>query len=225
MGVSQAKRPRRTALVAEQTRGLILEAAEAEFANRGFASARLEDIAERVGITRAAIIYHFRDKQALYNAVLEATFTPLADRIREAREVDAQPAQRFEGVVRAWVDYARERPTLSRLFMREVADSQGELRPDVQRHVNPMFSRVMESVEAGQASGDFRPIDPVHLVSILAGAIVWFVTHAPLLGDEPRGNDTSPESFSAYRDELIGVTRYLLDTRPPNRRAQRRSAQ
>ena len=56
MGVSQAGSSRRSTLVAEQTRELILQAAETEFANRGFARARLEDIAEPVGITRAAII-------------------------------------------------------------------------------------------------------------------------------------------------------------------------
>ena len=55
MGASQAQSPRRSALVAEETRDLILQAAEIEFANRGFARARLEDIAEPVGITREAL--------------------------------------------------------------------------------------------------------------------------------------------------------------------------
>jgi TetR/AcrR family transcriptional regulator len=212
MGVSQAGPPRRTALVAEETRELILAAAEIEFANRGFSRARLEDIAEPVGITRAAIIYHFGDKQALYTAVLEATFSALAQRIRDALEADAPHAQRVERLIGAWVDYAAERPTLARLFMREVADAPGELGPELRRLVDPMFSVVTEGIEKGQQEGAFRSVDPVLVVSILAGATVWFVTNAPLLGGEENRRLPNEEVFSAFRRELIGVTRHLLGT-------------
>jgi AcrR family transcriptional regulator len=68
--------PRRTTLKADETRELILGAAELRFAATGFYPTRLEDIAEDVGITRTAVIYHFQDKETLYNAVLEKLFTP-----------------------------------------------------------------------------------------------------------------------------------------------------
>jgi len=210
MGVSQAGSSRRSTLVAEETRERILQAAETEFANRGFARARLEDIAEPVGITRAAIIYHFGDKQALYAAVLEATFTALAERISAALEADAPHAERVERLIGAWVDYAAERPTLARLFMREVADSPRELAPALRQLVDPMFSVVTEGIEKGQNEGAFRKVDPVLVVSILAGATMWFVTDAPLLGGEEARGLSKEEVFSAFRQELIGVTRHLL---------------
>jgi TetR/AcrR family transcriptional regulator len=215
MGVSQAGSPRRSAVVAEETRELILRAAEAEFANRGFSRARLEDIAEPVGITRAAIIYHFGDKQALYVAVLEATFKALAERIRAALEANAPHAERVERLIGAWVDYAAERPTLARLFIREVADSPRELAPELRHLVDPMFSLVTEGIEKGQQEGAFRKIDPVLVISILAGATVWFVTNAPLLGGEEARRLPREEVFSAFRQELIGVTRHLLGTNNP----------
>jgi TetR/AcrR family transcriptional regulator len=215
MGVSQAGSPRRSTLVAEETRELILQAAETEFANRGFARARLEDIAEPVGITRAAIIYHFGDKQALYAAVLEATFKALAERIRAALEANAPHAERVERLIGAWVDYAAERPTLARLFIREVADSPRELAPEIRDLVDPMFSLVTDGIEKGQREGAFRKIDPVLVVSILAGATVWFVTNAPLLGGEETRRLPKEEVFSAFRQELIGVTRHLLGTDNP----------
>jgi TetR/AcrR family transcriptional regulator len=215
MGASQAGSPRRSALVAEETRELILQAAEIEFANRGFARARLEDIAEPVGITRAAIIYHFGDKQALYTAVLEATFKALAERIRAALEANAPHPERVERLIGAWVDYAAERPTLARLFMREVADAPGELTPELRQLVDPMFSVVTEGIEKGQQEGAFRNVDPALVVSVLAGATVWFVTNAPLLGGEESRRDPSQEVFTEFREELIGVTRHLLGTDTP----------
>jgi len=212
MGVSQAGSPRRSTPVAEETRDLILRAAEIEFANRGFARARLEDIAEPVGITRAAIIYHFGDKQALYAAVLEAAFKALAERIRAALESDVSHAERVEQLIGAWVDYAAERPTLARLFMREVADSPRELAPGIRDLVDPMFSVVTEGIDKGQQEGAFRKVDSTLVVSVLAGATVWFVTNAPLLGGEETRCVAREEVFSTFREELIGVTRYLLGT-------------
>ena len=215
MGVSQAGSPRRSAMVAEETRELILQAAETEFANRGFARARLEDIAEPVGITRAAIIYHFGDKRALYAAVLEATFKALAERIDAALEANAPHAERVERLIGAWVDYAAERPTLARLFMREVADSPRGLTPELRHLVDPMFSLVTEGILKGQQEGAFRKIDPALVVSVLAGATVWFVTNAPLLGGEEARRLSREEVFTEFRTELIGVTRHLLDTDNP----------
>ena len=215
MGASQAGSPRRSAVVAEETRELILRAAEIEFANRGFARARLEDIAEPVGITRAAVIYHFGDKETLYAAVLEATFKALAERIRAALEADAPHAERVEQLIGAWVDYAAERPTLARLFMREVADSPRELAPEIRHLVDPMFSVVTEGIEKGQREGAFRKIDPALVVSVLAGATVWFVTNAPLLGGGETMRLPKDKVFSAFREELIGVTRHLLGTANP----------
>ncbi len=68
---------------AEKTRGTILDAAEAVFAEKGFAAARLEDVAAIVGIRRASIVYYFRDKRDLYEAVLERLFSNLHARFRE----------------------------------------------------------------------------------------------------------------------------------------------
>ena len=55
---------------AERTRRAVLDAGEELFAERGFEATRLEDIAVRVGIRRASLVYYFPDKRRLYDAVL-----------------------------------------------------------------------------------------------------------------------------------------------------------
>ena len=61
-----------------RTRAEIVAAAERHFAERGYEATRLDDVADDVGIRRAAIFYHFGDKQELYAAVLEEVFRDLA---------------------------------------------------------------------------------------------------------------------------------------------------
>jgi len=204
----------------EETRRLILEAAEAEFASRGFAPARLGDIAERVGITRAAVIYHYGDKQSLYDAVLESVFHFLTQRIEEqvCRAEDAGEVAQIEAMFEAWIECSYERPTLARLYMREVADDEQGFRPEVERLVAPLFAGIIEQIEKAKKHGAIRPLDPHHLVTILAGAVTWYATSASLLASAPTGGRSEPERFTAYRDELMRITRFLLGTLPEEER-------
>lgn len=212
MSVSQiaTPSPRRTTLKADETRELILGAAEQRFAAKGFYSARLEDIADDVGITRTAIIYHFQDKETLYHAVLEKLFTQLNDRIGVALAQSASLPEQIEAAVEAWLDFAGERPTLMRLFMREVAGSEGGLRPEVQRYVEPMFARLIDALNEGQGNGKFRSVDPVQFWSILAGASMFFIMDAPLLAQSIAPGATEMARLDAYKQELKRVARQML---------------
>jgi TetR/AcrR family transcriptional regulator len=58
---------------------LALRSAEEVFGTLGYAGARMEDVAERVGIRRASLMYYFRDKQALYEALLDDLFGGLLE--------------------------------------------------------------------------------------------------------------------------------------------------
>lgn len=76
---------RRTRAEAEATREAILDAAELEFLERGVSRTALAHIADRAGVTRGAIYWHFKDKAALFAAMLERVrlpFAELADRYR-----------------------------------------------------------------------------------------------------------------------------------------------
>jgi TetR/AcrR family transcriptional regulator, acrAB operon repressor len=61
---------RRTADEAAATRESLIDAALEVFSERGYAAARLEEIAERADLTRGALYHHFSDKAELYLAVL-----------------------------------------------------------------------------------------------------------------------------------------------------------
>jgi AcrR family transcriptional regulator len=186
---------------------LILGAAELRFAATGFYPTRLEDIAEDVGITRTAVIYHFQDKETLYNAVLERLFAQLNDRISAALDSSLDLPARVEAAVEAWLDFAGARPTLMRLFMREVAGSEGGLRPEVQQFVDPMFARLIGTLDEGRRSNAFRAIDPVQFWSILAGASMFFIMDAPLLA-----NSETVARLDTYKQELKRVARHMLGT-------------
>lgn len=90
---------RRTKAEAEATREALLLAAEAEFLARGVTAASLEQIAQRAGVTRGAVYWHFKNKLDLFHAVMEQVRMPL-DRISgRLAEGEAEPVQQLSDAV------------------------------------------------------------------------------------------------------------------------------
>ncbi|MGE3624602.1 MAG: TetR family transcriptional regulator [Bdellovibrionales bacterium] len=70
---------RRTKDEAEQTRNAILDAAEQVFNKQGVAHTSLEEVARAANVTRGAVYWHFKDKIALCEAMLQRVFLPQED--------------------------------------------------------------------------------------------------------------------------------------------------
>ena len=62
---------RRTKEDAQATRTALLDAAERVFQQRGVSRTSLNEIAQAAGVTRGALYWHFKDKAALFNAMME----------------------------------------------------------------------------------------------------------------------------------------------------------
>jgi TetR/AcrR family transcriptional regulator len=223
MSQAAPQRPR-----AERTRAAVLEAAEAIFAEKGFAATRLEDVADRVGIRRASIVYYFKDKQELYHAVLAGVFGGLLEKISAALSRPDPLPVRIEAGVGAWVDYVGGRPSIARLILREVADAAPGRRPELLEHTRPFFDLIRQQVFERDSGAIARlsPIDPVHLASTIAGATVFFVAAMPALVPDLALDPVSPAHLAAHREEVLGIVRRLLGTQGPRktRPARRRAS-
>jgi AcrR family transcriptional regulator len=68
------------------TRGLILEAALAEFAEHGYQGATTASIARRVGVTQPLVHYHFGSKEALWRTTVDGLFTKLTGHLRRVSD-------------------------------------------------------------------------------------------------------------------------------------------
>jgi AcrR family transcriptional regulator len=206
---------RRATPKAERTRAAILEAAEQLFAERGFEATRLEDVAERVGIRRASIVYYFRDKPALYDAVLADVLAGLYDVVAPALGSKAPLLERIDLAVSAWVDYVGRRPTFARLLLREIAGAsgpEGTEGPAMLRHTGRFVELAQRTAaEARSDPGGVRSaVDPAHLAATIAGATVFFVSAIPTLFPALRFDPLAKEQLDAHRAEVLRITHRLI---------------
>ncbi len=197
---------------AERTRASILEAAETCFAEGGFAATRLEDVAARVGIRRASIVYHFRDKAELYDAVLADVIGDLLERVTPVLTGPGSLVDRSTAAVSTWIDYVAARPTAARLMLREVADGSRERLPALVRHTRPFY----ELIERVQRDEPDDPVargsgaDPVQLATTVAGSTVFFFAAMPTLLPGTPYDPHDPDRLEAHRAEMIAITRRAL---------------
>lgn len=116
---------RRTAEATELTRRGLADAALAVFSERGYAAARLEEIAARAGVTRGALYHHFADKAELYLRVVGETWWEVSAPLFAELEGSDSPLARLErflvAYLRAAEQDARFRALLSVLTLKTEA--------------------------------------------------------------------------------------------------------
>src|SRR5215469_2892637 len=81
-------RPGARAAKAAARRDAILTAALDEFSAKGFASARLDDVAQRAGVAKGTIYLHFKDKEALFQELVRTMLGPLVAGLEQLRASD-----------------------------------------------------------------------------------------------------------------------------------------
>ncbi len=184
----------------------IVQAALAVFAEKGFAAAKLEDIARRAGVSKGAIYLYFETKEDIFRAVVGQAIAPnvvavkamaaahpgpLADLLRGvtghiAGIVTHTP---LGGVLKMVVGEARNFPEIARVWHDEL--------------VSQALGTLTAAIAAAQARGEVKPGDPriyaLQLIAPLLVAVLWRETFVPV-GAEPFD---LPAVMSQHIDTLL----------------------
>ncbi|WP_409463527.1 TetR/AcrR family transcriptional regulator [Amycolatopsis sp. GA6-003] len=197
----RAPRPGERQRDPERTKARIFEAAKAEFGSKGYAAARVSDIAQRAGVNKQLISYYFGGKEGLYAEVASEPFAGFAAMTTPDRPLADVLADFAKGGL-ADQDQAR-------LFLREnMAESTpGDAGAESQRE---FLEGQLKYMRARQDAGDFpSDVDPKTLLLMLIAA-ASAPTSLPRVAEALTGEDPSSESFvEYYAEQLARVARHL----------------
>jgi AcrR family transcriptional regulator len=143
----------------------ILSAAAELHRERGLAGVSIRRIAEVVGVTPMAIYRHYRDKDALVDALVAAGFARWEQRL--ARAVDApDPLGRVRAAMLAYVEFALDEPrTFELMFLvprARIPHAPGSLAVTP----SPSFGAVISAVHEAMAAGQLPAVDPRELMLV-----------------------------------------------------------
>ena len=202
---------------AQRTRSAILAAAERQFAQHGFSETRLQDVADAVGLQRPALFYHFRDKRALYDAVMDDVFADLLSRVEAILARSGPLARRIDASVEVWIDALAARPAMARLILRKAADDSPDDPEPLFPRAPAFLAMIRRLVEAGQRSGELNPIrpDPFHVISALVGASVFYFAALRSVLPGQDFDPLAPAELAAHRRDAVRTARRLLGVGAP----------
>ncbi len=193
----------------EQSRSAILQAAVQEFAHQGIAGARTDAIARAAKVNKALLYYYFKDKEALYGAVLDQVFGGLIAYVGEVFSRDLPPREKIIAYAGAHFDYVASHPLYPRIVQGEMMGAgrgrANHLERIVKTYFRPLFGRVAEVLKRGQAAGEFRRVDPLHFVPSMIAVIVFYFTSAPVMRLMTGKDPMSPERVAARRAAVLDL--------------------
>ena len=170
-------------------RQAILDAALEEFAARGFAAARLDDMARRAGVAKGTIYLYFPDKGSLFQELVRAMLSPLVAAIEAAALRELPIRALVELILNTFVSdiYETRRKDVLRLIITEGARFPGlaefYYREVIARVLPAVRERLRLAVEQGELAHDALARFPQLLVAPGLMALIWsglFERFAPL---------------------------------------------
>jgi AcrR family transcriptional regulator len=139
----------------------IIEAALNLFITYGYHGLSMRQIAEAVGVSKAALYYHFQDKEQLFLAVLDTQLKHFETLIDLAATEECSARQRIRRLVREILSQPVAMRAAIRLASQEMAQLSEPARAAFNRSYHFRFiDKIQALLKAGIDQGELRPVDP-----------------------------------------------------------------
>ncbi len=146
---------------------------------RGAEAVTMRRVAEAVGITPMALYRHFANRAALLNALADAGFEELTERLGAAR-LPAAPERRLMKILDLFLDFALERPRLFELMFLTRRPGARQFPGDFRAGKSPTARFSAAALEEGMRQGAFRKDDVWEIVfatgAMLQGLVMLYLT-------------------------------------------------
>jgi AcrR family transcriptional regulator len=188
----------------------ILNHATRLFAERGYEGASMGDLAERVGMRKASLFYHFASKELLYTEVLDTLIAAVGAKIAQAAISEGSFLERVDALSDAITNVLGEQPYAARLILREAMDFGPVLRDMLADRIVGVLGAAEAFLIEGAKAGELAKLDVkqflISLIGIhfmpfgIGGVVERFV------GSEP----FAPEFIAARRDAVRAQVHRLV---------------
>ena len=198
-----------------ETRAAILNAAIAEFAERGFEGASIRAIADRLGLQHPLITYHYRSKDILWRAAAEHAFA----QIRAGWEASAPESSDLPPLARLREEYATlfrytvAFPEFHRFMRQEALTDNPRLKWVANTVLAPLLARLLPQIVAAQKQGLLPPVDPILFHYMMVGLTATLSGFGPEMQLTGGLSAEDPKVVEAYW-RLVDKTVFVQSSRP-----------
>ncbi|MEU7134138.1 TetR/AcrR family transcriptional regulator [Streptomyces sp. NPDC046261] len=146
---------------------------------RGYPATSLSAIAEKAGISKAAVLYHFSSKDNLTQATLTHVLERFGAYVAERVERETDPCAAVVAYVRAMIGYQQAHRRHVRVITEMLLDDQGgtRLKTPGSHDTYDRWQSLSRLLAAGQEAGQLRAFDTRTMALAVGGAIDGVISH------------------------------------------------
>lgn len=161
----------------------ILEIARKHFVQNGFAGARLQDIADEAGYTKAMLHYYFRSKQQLYERITSHVLDQVIPKFAGAIGEEGAVLTKIERMVQVYISTLLAHPDIPLFIISEISQRREYFVAELQKrsHYFPVLQQFFLQIMAEMEAGTIRKMDPIHLLLNIMGMSVFPFLAKPML--------------------------------------------
>ncbi|OLF19279.1 TetR/AcrR family transcriptional regulator [Actinophytocola xanthii] len=165
---------------AERTRAEIIEVATREFADKGYAGARVDEIAAKMSTTKRMIYYYFGNKERLYVEVLEHAYTRIRS-VEQRLDVEhLDPVDAMRQLAELTFDHHESHPDFVRLVSIENIHRAEHVAGSsvLSGLATPALDVLARILDRGRESGVFRAgVDPLDVHMVISSYCVFRIAN------------------------------------------------
>lgn len=142
--------------MSKETKEKILNAAKMLFSKKGFDGCNVDLIAEKAGVNKATIYYHFKNKATLYETVLELNLRQFLQRVKKHVQKHSSPEEKLESFIHAYASNFASNKQMGPLMLRELASDGAHLTGKTRVVLSEIIGEVDAILEEGWKAGLFK---------------------------------------------------------------------
>jgi AcrR family transcriptional regulator len=180
----------------------ILATAKHLFIQQGYHGLSMRQLAEALGVSKAALYYHFRDKEELLLAILDSYLDEMEAGLAQVTQSQTRARPRIRSLVEMILSQPAEQRAVIRLSSQEMAQLSAPARQAFNRAYHRKFLDPIQAIlEAGMQSGELRRMDPSVATWALLGIMYpyFYPAHS---SDLPAPADVADRLVAIYLDGL-----------------------
>jgi len=184
--------------------GEIIDAALELFVAKGFMATRLDEVAQRAGVSKGTLYLYFENKEALFKAFVETLVVPEIERTElQIQSFDGSASELISQLVIQWWQTVGESRLcgLPKLIISEAGNFPELAGFYVENVIGRVRRVIAELIQRGIEAGEFRPCDPAYAARLLLAPVVFAAIYQHSL----LPYDSEPFEVSSYLDNHIDI--------------------
>ena len=189
----------------------IIQAARRVFVSKGYAGARMQDIADEAGINKALLHYYFRSKENLFEVIFREAFDTLIPRVVELFREDIDFFDKIRGLTQAYITMAMENPYIPLFVLHQMHTDPGQFKKSfgmIARRIP--LQQFREEIGKAVREGIIKPVEPHQLMMHILSLCLFPFIARPMFQMVMQLTDAQFRAMAEARKE--GVAEFIIQS-------------